>query len=210
MMIVDRGSSQELGQYTRDGYNCVAQSIYASILYTQINPKTRKKIEALGNSAQKAGTIKSLTNVDLSKLLRVAQTHEGVGQTSIRRSVPIAGDQSRNIQVWTLETPDGRFYVTERPNPNDIHIVVAHGHAYACIPRQEIDESSRAPRDCPHKCWERYQGSRAQLVHNLANYCSSRDGDIPFYCPKSQKVVASTMTNLGMIRSHPQRKDRTF
>jgi len=109
MVIVDRGSSVDLGKYSPRGHNCVAQSLYASIFYNEhlVPLKTKKRIAALSDSAQKAGTLKSLTGIDLSKILRVAHTNEGIGQSSIRRLTPMTGKIKGNIQVWTPETPDG-------------------------------------------------------------------------------------------------------
>lgn len=100
------------------------------------------------NSRDKAATFTSLTGINLSKLLNIAEKNEGVGLTSICRNFT-AKDNAR-LHIWTVEREDGLYFPTTLFNPSDHHIVVSHSHAFAVVPSSNFEENHRPPVDCIH------------------------------------------------------------
>lgn len=149
--IVDAGSSVQMGTYDIQGSYCVPQAIYTSLLYNgEIKANTVRKMSTK-NSTEKAGIVTGLMGVNISKLIAIAGKYHGVGLTSIRKAFQSA--QERCIHIWTVERPDGQFFMEEKFEQGDVHIVVAHGHAYAVVPKDAISQDFRSPVDCLDRCW---------------------------------------------------------
>jgi len=68
------------------------------------------------------------------------------------------------------------FFTEGKIRRTDVHIVVAHGHAYAVIPQEMSYRELRPPVDCVHQCWTRYATSNAKQVIEMSRYMDPRDG----------------------------------
>jgi len=133
--IVDCGSGAELGAYETTGDLCVPQAVYQAICHSgALAPKTLRKMPSLDNE-KKTGLLTGHPNVkvNLSLLYKTAVSNGGVGLSSIRKAFSAQG--SKSLHMWTVERPDGKFYPYSRVQKGDVHIVIAHAHAYAVVPR---------------------------------------------------------------------------